>query len=171
MPHNIPIVKKRTKHFKRHQSDRYHGVAESWRKPKGIDNRVSWCLGGCHCWLAGWLSGDMDLLWDMGERETGREAGLIEMMEGSTGNFDRSRMTWDKERRMEIGQPASHHSPRCPLRGFRRGLLLTTRSDEDSRDRPPCPRSVTDPTKRPDTSFLPATKNFSSTTLPTSNCY
>jgi len=36
----IPIVKKRTKHFKRHQSDRYHSVKESWRKPKGIDNRV-----------------------------------------------------------------------------------------------------------------------------------
>lgn len=44
MPHNIPIVKKRTKHFKRHQSDRYHGVGESWRKPKGIDNRVSLVL-------------------------------------------------------------------------------------------------------------------------------
>ena len=40
MPSHIPIVKKRTKHFKRHQSDRYHGVKESWRKPKGIDNRV-----------------------------------------------------------------------------------------------------------------------------------
>ncbi|TRM66377.1 ribosomal protein L32e [Schizophyllum amplum] len=37
---SIPIVKKRTKPFKRHQSDRYHGVKESWRKPKGIDNRV-----------------------------------------------------------------------------------------------------------------------------------
>ncbi|KAI0318982.1 60S ribosomal protein L32 [Amylostereum chailletii] len=35
-----PIVKKRTKPFKRHQSDRYHGVKEAWRKPKGIDNRV-----------------------------------------------------------------------------------------------------------------------------------
>ncbi|KAJ9101476.1 60S ribosomal protein L32 [Naganishia cerealis] len=40
MASRIPIVKKRTKHFKRHQSDRYHGVKESWRKPKGIDNRV-----------------------------------------------------------------------------------------------------------------------------------
>ena len=40
-PAHIPIVKKRTKHFKRHQSDRYHSVKESWRKPKGIDNRVS----------------------------------------------------------------------------------------------------------------------------------
>merc|ERR1739841_158700 len=37
---SIKIVKKRTKPFKRHQSDRYHGVKESWRKPKGIDNRV-----------------------------------------------------------------------------------------------------------------------------------
>ncbi|KAF8501903.1 ribosomal protein L32e [Gautieria morchelliformis] len=36
----IPIVKKRTKAFKRHHSDRYHRVGESWRKPKGIDNRV-----------------------------------------------------------------------------------------------------------------------------------
>ncbi|KAJ7598079.1 hypothetical protein C8J56DRAFT_307068 [Mycena floridula] len=36
----IPIIKKRTKVFKRHQSDRYHGVKEAWRKPKGIDNRV-----------------------------------------------------------------------------------------------------------------------------------
>merc|ERR1739838_574599 len=39
-PAHIPIVKKRTKPFKRHQSDRYHGVKEAWRKPKGIDNRV-----------------------------------------------------------------------------------------------------------------------------------
>jgi large subunit ribosomal protein L32e len=39
MASSIPIVKKRTKAFKRHQSDRYHGVKESWRKPKGIDNR------------------------------------------------------------------------------------------------------------------------------------
>ncbi|ORX98700.1 60S ribosomal protein L32, partial [Basidiobolus meristosporus CBS 931.73] len=36
----VAIVKKRTKPFKRHQSDRYKTVKESWRKPKGIDNRV-----------------------------------------------------------------------------------------------------------------------------------
>ncbi|TRY63083.1 hypothetical protein TCAL_04911 [Tigriopus californicus] len=34
------IVKKRTKRFLRHQSDRYVKVRQSWRKPKGIDNRV-----------------------------------------------------------------------------------------------------------------------------------
>ncbi|XP_066915359.1 large ribosomal subunit protein eL32-like [Clytia hemisphaerica] len=34
------LIKKRTKRFIRHQSDRYVKVAESWRKPKGIDNRV-----------------------------------------------------------------------------------------------------------------------------------
>nr|ACR24953.1 ribosomal protein L32 [Lepidochitona cinerea] len=34
------IVKKRTKRFIRHQSDRYKKVKPSWRKPKGIDNRV-----------------------------------------------------------------------------------------------------------------------------------
>ncbi|KAK9900395.1 60S ribosomal protein L32 [Cystobasidium minutum MCA 4210] len=33
-------ITKRTKPFKRHQSDRYAGVSEAWRKPKGIDNRV-----------------------------------------------------------------------------------------------------------------------------------
>lgn len=33
-------IKKRTKRFVRHQSDRYDKVAPSWRKPKGIDNRV-----------------------------------------------------------------------------------------------------------------------------------
>ena len=34
------IVKKRTKKFIRHQSDRYKKLSRSWRKPKGIDNRV-----------------------------------------------------------------------------------------------------------------------------------
>ncbi|ELQ35386.1 60S ribosomal protein L32 [Pyricularia oryzae Y34] len=34
------IVKKRTKSFMRHQSDRFKRVDPSWRKPKGIDNRV-----------------------------------------------------------------------------------------------------------------------------------
>lgn len=38
--HKADIIKKRTKKFKRHQSDRYKSVKESWRKPKGIDNRV-----------------------------------------------------------------------------------------------------------------------------------
>jgi len=34
------IVKKRTKKFIRHQSDRYDKLGQSWRRPKGIDNRV-----------------------------------------------------------------------------------------------------------------------------------
>ncbi|KAM9898870.1 hypothetical protein OXX69_009705, partial [Metschnikowia pulcherrima] len=34
------IVKKYTKKFKRHHSDRYHRVGESWRKQKGIDSCV-----------------------------------------------------------------------------------------------------------------------------------
>ncbi|XP_013390007.1 60S ribosomal protein L32 [Lingula anatina] len=34
------IVKKRTKKFIRHQSDRYLKLKPNWRKPKGIDNRV-----------------------------------------------------------------------------------------------------------------------------------
>ncbi|KAI5701292.1 hypothetical protein M8J75_008101 [Diaphorina citri] len=34
------IVKKRRKVFIRHQSDRYKKLHRSWRKPKGIDNRV-----------------------------------------------------------------------------------------------------------------------------------
>ena len=34
------IVKKRTKKFIRHQSDRYSKLKRNWRKPKGIDNRV-----------------------------------------------------------------------------------------------------------------------------------
>lgn len=37
---HVPIVKKRTATFKRHQSDRFKCVGESWRKPKGIDNAV-----------------------------------------------------------------------------------------------------------------------------------
>jgi len=37
---HIPIVKKRTNRFTRHQSDRFHRVGASWRKPKGIDNCV-----------------------------------------------------------------------------------------------------------------------------------
>lgn len=34
------IIKKRTKKFIRHQSDRYDKLKTNWRKPKGIDNRV-----------------------------------------------------------------------------------------------------------------------------------
>ncbi|KAL2760903.1 hypothetical protein ACRALDRAFT_2096898 [Sodiomyces alcalophilus JCM 7366] len=37
---HIPIVKKRTKRFNRHQHDRFHRVDASWRKPRGIDSRV-----------------------------------------------------------------------------------------------------------------------------------
>ena len=37
---HVPIIKKKTTPFKRHQSDRFKCVAENWRKPKGIDNRV-----------------------------------------------------------------------------------------------------------------------------------
>ncbi|QIW94988.1 hypothetical protein AMS68_000506 [Peltaster fructicola] len=37
---HVTIVKKRTAHFNRHQSDRFMRVGASWRKPKGIDNRV-----------------------------------------------------------------------------------------------------------------------------------
>lgn len=36
----VPIVKKRTKKFKRHQCDRFMRVPESWRRPKGIDSAV-----------------------------------------------------------------------------------------------------------------------------------
>ncbi|XP_043829227.1 60S ribosomal protein L32-like [Dromiciops gliroides] len=34
------IVKKRTKKFIRHQSDRYVKIKRNWCKPRGIDNRV-----------------------------------------------------------------------------------------------------------------------------------
>ncbi|KAK1444954.1 60S ribosomal protein L32 and DNA-directed RNA polymerase II [Babesia gibsoni] len=34
------IVHKRTKKFRRFQSDRFKRVKENWRKPKGIDSRV-----------------------------------------------------------------------------------------------------------------------------------
>merc|ERR1712029_96603 len=37
---HVAIVKKHTKRFNRHQSDRFKCVDSSWRKPKGIDNRV-----------------------------------------------------------------------------------------------------------------------------------
>ncbi|KAI1026623.1 hypothetical protein LB505_000722 [Fusarium chuoi] len=37
---HVKIVKKRTKRFERHQSDRFKCVDPSWRKPKGIDSRV-----------------------------------------------------------------------------------------------------------------------------------
>eukprot|EP00177_Eucheuma_denticulatum_P005783 GFKZ01010558.1.p2 GENE.GFKZ01010558.1~~GFKZ01010558.1.p2 ORF type:complete len:134 (+),score=19.56 GFKZ01010558.1:173-574(+) len=36
----IKIVKKRTRRFKRHQSDTKIRVPESWRRQKGIDSRV-----------------------------------------------------------------------------------------------------------------------------------
>jgi len=36
----VKIVKKRTKNFARFQSDRFKTVKASWRKPRGIDNRV-----------------------------------------------------------------------------------------------------------------------------------
>lgn len=37
---HVPIVKKRTARFFRHQSDRFDRVGASWRKPKGIDGGV-----------------------------------------------------------------------------------------------------------------------------------
>ncbi|WPH01937.1 60S ribosomal protein L32 [Acrodontium crateriforme] len=37
---HVPIVKKKTTAFKRHQSDLFMRVGESWRKPKGIDNAM-----------------------------------------------------------------------------------------------------------------------------------
>eukprot|EP00965_Chrysotila_dentata_P204573 6182417-Pleurochrysis_carterae.AAC.1 len=38
LPHK-KIVKKKTNKFKRHQSDEYVKVKESWRRPRGIDSR------------------------------------------------------------------------------------------------------------------------------------
>merc|ERR1712063_65371 len=43
----VPIVKKRTKKFIRHQSDRKISVKESWRRPNGIDSRVRRKFRGC----------------------------------------------------------------------------------------------------------------------------
>eukprot|EP00192_Tetraselmis_astigmatica_P025485 CAMPEP_0117663254 /NCGR_PEP_ID=MMETSP0804-20121206/8504_1 /TAXON_ID=1074897 /ORGANISM="Tetraselmis astigmatica, Strain CCMP880" /LENGTH=134 /DNA_ID=CAMNT_0005470239 /DNA_START=278 /DNA_END=682 /DNA_ORIENTATION=- len=43
----VPIVKKRTKKFIRHQSDRKVSVKPSWRRPKGIDSRVRRKFRGC----------------------------------------------------------------------------------------------------------------------------
>ncbi|EPQ12377.1 60S ribosomal protein L32 [Myotis brandtii] len=40
------IVKKRTKKFIRHQSDRYVKIKWNWRKPRGTDNRVRRRLKG-----------------------------------------------------------------------------------------------------------------------------
>uniref|UniRef100_A0A0N5A9L1 60S ribosomal protein L32 n=1 Tax=Syphacia muris TaxID=451379 RepID=A0A0N5A9L1_9BILA len=36
----VKIVKKRTRRFTRHESDRYKRLRPKWRKPRGIDSRV-----------------------------------------------------------------------------------------------------------------------------------
>ncbi|KAL7673141.1 hypothetical protein ACOME3_008017 [Neoechinorhynchus agilis] len=46
-PRNQTIVKKRTKKFIRHHSDRYKRVKPNWRKPRGIDNCVRRRFRGC----------------------------------------------------------------------------------------------------------------------------
>jgi large subunit ribosomal protein L32e len=40
------VIKKRTKKFPRHQSDRYVTVERNWWEPRGIDNRVQRRLKG-----------------------------------------------------------------------------------------------------------------------------
>jgi len=68
----LNVVKKRTKKFARHQTDRFMRIKNSsWRKPKGIDGRVRRRFKGClpmpnigygksgrdnlSCWLGGSL--------------------------------------------------------------------------------------------------------------------
>ncbi|CAM9110023.1 unnamed protein product [Hapterophycus canaliculatus] len=44
----VNVVKKRTKKFARHQTDRFMRIKNSsWRKPKGIDGRVRRRFKGC----------------------------------------------------------------------------------------------------------------------------